>query len=222
MPKKILICGGTSGLGLELAKLYSSWGNLVFIAGRKNPQIEQLHYVSFSLNHSLENSNQQIDFLLAQVKSIDLFIYATGYNQSAQIDQLSNSEIAEMVNVGLYTPAILVQKLKKAQSQPLELIFITSSSQYTPRENEPMYTATKAGLGMLGASLSYDSSLGKLMVVAPSGIKTPFWNSSKDVSEYLEPQWVAEQIGDLFKGIFKYRYTRIIRSPARVEIIETR
>ena len=101
-------------------------------------------------------------------------------------------------------------------------MFITSSSQYTARELEPSYTMVKSGLGMLGASLSLDSTIGKVLVAAPSGMKTPFWKKNKDTSEYLDPKWVAEQILDLWVGPFKYRFAKILRSPERVVIEETR
>ena len=88
-----------------------------------------------------------------------------------------------------------------------------------------MYTSTKSGLGMLRASLSLDKEIGKVLVVAPSGIKTPFWERTKhsiETKDFLEPIWVAERIIELSSGPFKYRFAKILRSPPRVEIVETR
>jgi len=127
-----------------------------------------------------------------------------------------------MVNVGLIAPAMLINRLKNNSSKPLKLILITSSSQYTPREFEPMYTSVKGGLGMLGASLAQDPELGKIVVVAPSGMKTPFWEDDRDVSKYLDPKGVAEEIVKLSAGEFKYRYAKILRDPPKVEILETK
>ena len=75
---------------------------------------------------------------------------------------------------------------------------------------------------MLGASLSYDNGIGKVLVVAPSGIQTPFWKKGEDISEYLDPKWVAEQVVELSSGPFKYRYAKILRNPNKVEIVEDR
>jgi len=39
MKKHILIIGGTSGLGLELARQYNALGHHVTVTGRKNPNL---------------------------------------------------------------------------------------------------------------------------------------------------------------------------------------
>ncbi len=222
MVKSILIVGGTSGLGLELAKIYSSLGHTVIIAGRKNPDLANVRYIPFSITSNLDETTKQIENLLSQIEKVNTLIYTAGYFQSGHIDELSDAQITEMVNIGLLTPALMAQRLKNNPGKPLKVMLITSSSQYTPRELEPMYTSTKAALGMLGASLSLDLGIGKVLVVAPSGMKTPFWKNDNDTSEYLDPKWVAEQVVELSSGPFKYRYAKILRKPQKVEIVETR
>jgi len=220
--KNILIIGGTSGLGLELAKIYDALGHTVFITGRKDPNIHNLHFFKLSIDQNNQNLVTQIDELIRNIDKINTLIYVAGYYQEGKIDQLNDKEILEMINTGLTAPAILIQRLKNNPGKPLKVMFVTSSSQYTPRELEPIYTAVKSGLGMLGASLSLDQSIGKVLVVAPSGMKTPFWNDSHNTSGYLNPTWVAEQIVELSSGPFKYRYAKILRDPERVEIVETK
>ena len=222
--KNILIVGGTSGLGLGLAKRYSELGHIISVAGRKDPQIDGLEFLSFSIDSDTQKLSSSIEDLLSQLSKVNTLIYAAGYYQEGHIDELTDNQILEMINVSLTAPALLVQRLKKNPGKPLKVMLITSSSQYTPREKEPIYTAVKAGLGMLGDSLSLDAEIGKVLVVAPSGMKTPFWSQSegKDISEYLDPEWVAEQIIELSSGPFKYKYAKIQRDPARVEVAEIR
>lgn len=222
MLKNILIVGGTSGLGLELAKVYSSLGHTVYIAGRKNPNIANVQYLNFSITGNLDETISQIDNLLSKLEKINTLIYAAGFYQEGRIDKLEDSQIAKMANVGLLAPTFIIKRLKNNQGKPLKIMLITSSSEYTPREVEPFYAATKAALGMLGASLSLDQEIGKVLVVAPSGMNTPFWDKNKDTSDYLDPKWVAEKIIELSSGPFKYRYGKILRAPQRVEIVETR
>jgi short-subunit dehydrogenase involved in D-alanine esterification of teichoic acids len=222
MVKNILIIGGTSGLGLELAKIYDALGHTVFITGRKNPNINKLRFFNLSIDQSDQNLIAQIDELIENIDKINTLIYVAGYYQEGKIDQLNDKDILAMINVGLSAPAILIQRLKNNPGKPLKIMLVTSSSQYTPRELEPIYTAVKSGLGMLGASLSLDQAIGKVLVVAPSGMKTPFWSNSHDAAGYLDPTWVAEQIVELSSGPFKYRYAKILRNPERVEIVETK
>lgn len=222
MLKNILIVGGTSGLGLELAKLYGALGHTIFITGRKDPKILNMRFLHFSVSHDTNDVISQIDNLIPKLDKINTIIYVAGFYQKGQIDKLNDEQILGMVNIGLTVPALLIKRLKNNPGKPLKIMIITSSSQYTPRELEPIYTATKAGLGMLGASLSLDPEIGKVLIVAPSGMKTPFWDKGCDTSEYLDPKWVAERIIELSSGPFKYRFAKIIRNPQRVEIVETR
>jgi short-subunit dehydrogenase len=222
MLKNILIIGGTSGLGLELAKIYSTLGHTIFITVRKNPGIPNLRFFHLSIDQSNQNLVSQIDELIQNIDKINTLIYVAGYYQEGRIDQLNDREILEMINVGLTAPAIIIQRLKNNPGKPLKIVLVTSSAQYTPRELESMYTAVKSGLGMLGASLSLDPTIGKVLVVAPSRMKTPFWSNNHNTSEYLNPTWVAEQIVELSSGPFKYRFAKILRSPERVEIVETK
>ncbi|MCP4403348.1 MAG: SDR family oxidoreductase [bacterium] len=222
MLKNILIIGGTSGLGLELAKIYSTLGHTVSITGRKNPNIPNLKFHYLSVTENVDDLIKQINETLIKIETVNTLIYVAGYHQESQIDELHDNQILEMINVGSVAPALLIQRLKNNPGKPLKLMIITSSSQYTPRKLEPIYTMVKSGLGMLGASLSLDSKIGKVLVVAPSGMKTPFWDNTKNTSEYLDPKWVAERIVELSSGPFKYRFAKILRSPQKVEIVETR
>ena len=54
MLKNILIVGGSSGLGLELAKNYSALGHTVLTTGRRNPGIPnfRFHKLAITANAS--------------------------------------------------------------------------------------------------------------------------------------------------------------------------
>ena len=221
MKKNILIIGGTSGVGKELAKHYVSKGHNVCVTGRKDPGLEGAIYAKLAITDDSDALASSIDRMLREFENIHTLIYAAGFLQWGPIDQLSDHDLRTMTNVGLLAPMMLIQRLKQSAPAPLKVILITSSSQYTPREYEPAYCATKAGLGMLGASVAQDPGIGKVLVAASSGIKTPFWEGTgTDISTMLDPVWVAQQIVDLSGGVFKNKYAKLLRSPARTEVVE--
>ena len=220
MEKRTLIVGGTSGLGLELAKACTQRGYTVTVTGRTDPKLPSATFVPFNISGDANTVNEDINSLVGDIGQIDALFYAAGFYQEGSIDALQFDEIATMMNVGLLAPALLVSRLKAALSTKLDVMFITSSSQYTPREKEPVYTAVKSGLGMLGASLALAREIGKVLVVAPSGMKTPFWDGqSQDTSKMLSPEWVTQRVIELWSGHFKYRYAKILREPPSVEIV---
>ena len=221
MKKNILVVGGSSGLGLDLARHYVRMGHTVCITGRHDPGLAGSTYIELDIEGDSRNLTSNIDRLLEKFSAVNTLIYSAGYCQRAHIDELSDTNIMQMANVGLVAPMLLVQRLKNNLDTPLKVMLITSSSQYTPREMESVYCATKAGLGMLGASLVLDKKIGKVLVVAPSGMKSTFWRESDiDVSGMLETHWVAEKIVELSSGKFKYKFAKILRNPERVVVEE--
>lgn len=221
LKKNILIVGGSSGLGLDLARHYVGMGHTVCITGRHDPGLAGSTYIELNMESGSCNLISNIDNLLEKFTAVNTLIYSAGFSQRAHIDELSDANLLQMTNVGLVAPMLLVQRLKNNLDTPLKVMLITSSSQYTPREMEPVYCATKAGLGMLGASLALDKTIGKVLVVAPSGMKSTFWRDSVvDVSGMLETHWVAEKIVELSSGKFKYKFAKILRNPERVVVEE--
>lgn len=221
MKKNILIAGGSSGVGKLLAEHYIVEGHTVCITGRKNPNLPGARFHPLSMSDKSDDLARDLDNLVREFPTVNTLIYAAGYLQRGSIDDLDDQALQTMVNVGLLAPMMLVQRLKARTNTPLKIMLITSSSQYTPRALEPAYCATKSGLGMLGASLVRDSDIGKVLVVAPSGIDTPFWaGTDEDRSTMLDAKWVAKQIVKLSTGAFKYKYAKLLRAPARSEIVE--
>lgn len=222
MRKTILIAGGSSGIGLELARHYIADGHRVCITGRRDPNLPGARFFQLPIGASADALIPAINELVSAFPGVQTLVYAAGFLQRGSIETLSDEALLTMTNVGIVAPMMLASRLKLLAPTPLKLMLITSSSQYTPRAQEPAYAATKAGLGMLGASLVRDAGIGKVLVAAPSGIRTPFWSGTdEDTTSMLDPAWVANQIVELSGGAFKYRYAKILRNPARVEVVET-
>ncbi len=221
--KTALVVGGTSGLGLELAyRLGGSYD--VLITGRKNPQRPGLLFEFLELGSSVEIN---VNALVKKLPHIDVLVYSAGFREEATIARLKPAEIMRMTNVGLLAPAMLLNKLLKKQGTLEGFIAITSNSQWDPNAGRPVYTATKAALGMLANSVSRDRHIEKVLVAAPAGMNTPsFWEGSeKDFTKMLDPHEVAGQIMVDYTSEFTYKYVKIHRDnqmTMRVEVVETR
>jgi|SRR3989344_6889835 len=215
----ILIVGGTSGLGLELAKKLSK-DNHVIIVGRREPKFPGLDFIHRDLSHGVPGASNLIELIK---EPIELYVFASGFFQEGTMSQLSDSDIMGMLHVGLTAPVTILNRILKNQKSLPGFIAITSTSQWTPRLLEPVYTAVKGGLGMFANSVSLDPAIGKTLLAAPAGMRTPFWEKDgRDTSDMLDPVWVAEQILSLYNDEFKFTHARIMRGPARVELVEKR
>ncbi len=217
-----LVVGGSSGLGLSLAKKLAVSGYDVFVTGRRDPKQENVRFVSLDLSQSKELL-PRVQEALSGLPTISLLIYAAGFYQEGTITDLTDEQIHEMLNVGLIAALYISREVLLKQGELDGFIAITSTSQWIPRLLEPVYTAVKAGLGAFANSLSLDPRVKKTLVVGPAGMTTRFWeNTNKDTSDMLDPHWVAGQVLTLFEGQFSYKYAHILRDPARIELQETR
>ncbi|MDE1924693.1 MAG: SDR family oxidoreductase [Patescibacteria group bacterium] len=219
-----LVVGGTSGLGAQMAiRLATAYE--VHITGRKRlvgVNAEKVHFHELRLDDRGSLSDA-IGELVEKLPPLNLFVYAAGFFQKGAIDDLHESAISAMIDVGLQAPAFFLHHILARQRFLQGFIAITSTSQWTPRREEPIYTAVKAGLGMLAHSVSLDTSVERVVVAAPSGMRTRFWEQDgRDTSSMLDPDWVAAQILAQYKGAYGYKFLKILRDPPRVEVAEER
>lgn len=218
--KSVLVVGGTSGLGLEIAKLLWTEGATVSLSGRSNEKDLGFPHYYHTLDLSRWVENGAPPFVDYQV---DLIVHAAGFFQEGRIDELTSTQIVEMNNVGLVAPEIMIGQLLADQGRLDGFIAITSTSQWTPRLKEPVYNGVKSGLAMFAKAVSLDERVGKVLVAAPAGMKTAFWRGGfAPEGELLDPAWVAEQVLLEYELTKKYRFTKILREPPDVQLVEWR
>lgn len=151
-------------------------------------------------------------------------MYAAGYFQNGRVTDLTEEQVEEMIDVGGRGLIYFVKAILEKQDVLTELIAITSTSQWVPRQYEPIYNFTKAGAAHFSNAMAEDGRVKQVLVVGPAGIKTAFWEGVErdDLERMLDPNWVAKEIMELRKDSYRYRFAKILREPARAEIVETR
>lgn len=217
-----LIIGGSSGLGLSLAIKLKANGYNAHVTGRDDPRAKDITF--HAINLAGPKMVNDLEKLVETLPKIDLFVHAAGYYQEGRITDLTDEQIEDMLNVGGRSLLYGTRALLKKQTALSELVVVTSTSQWTPRQLEPLYNFVKAGAGHFANAMAEDGRVGKVLVAGPAGMNTPFWRDQpeRDMSAMLDPDWVADQILAANKQNYKYKYIRILREPARVEEVEQR
>lgn len=216
-----LIIGGSRGIGWELAKMYVADGDRVTVTGRKQPD-ELCDGITFAeLNLSGADYTHRIGSFIAKADAIDRLVFSPGFYQEGTVTDLAEDAIEDMIQVCGSSFIFIARAVLKKQGVLDECVVITSSSQWTPRKLEPIYNFAKAGLAHFAHALSLDERVKKVLVAGPTGTKTAFHNGRQvDMSTYHEPEWVAQQIFDHSKDDYSYKFIKILRDPASVEIAE--
>lgn len=208
-------------MGLEIARSFRDKGDSVTVTGRRELTENGIDVIHLDL--AKPDLPRRIGEMVKELTEVNSLIYAAGYYQEGRVTDLSDEDIEEMLSVGgrglIYTAREVLAK----QDHLDELITVTSTSQWTPRELEPIYNYTKAGEAHFSHAIAQDPRVDKVLVVGPAGMDTEFWRNREnvDTSTYNDPVDVASEIMDLRQVEYGYRFAKILRDPLRVEIVET-
>lgn len=107
MKKNILIVGGSSGVGFELARHYAEEGHRVCVTGRTDPKLSGAQFHRLAITASTETLPDDIDRLVSAFQDIHTLVYAAGFLQRGFIDELTDEALLTMNNVGLLAPMML-------------------------------------------------------------------------------------------------------------------
>lgn len=221
--KKALIIGGSSGVGLALAKQLKDTHEVV-VTGSKDPCVEGISYTPFHVNANNMDMGRACIQLLRDVGMPSIFIYAAGYAQWGSLHQQLPSAIMRMWNLAAIAPSLFMQQILEEyfpKRRTLDCVFITSTSASVPRSMESVYAGAKAGLAHFGRSVGLDPCV-RMLIAAPAGINTKMREGLPQADgEMLEPTWVAVQILEQLEYVQagNPREVLLLRDPPRVEVV---
>lgn len=206
--KKVLISGGTSGLGLALAEKFMSEGCEVIATGRNENKINEL-------NQKFDNKIKFVkcditrveDLEKLQIADIDILINNAGIWIEGDITTNDPTQIQEVINTNLTGNIFFTQRflpILKAKSSRGFILNIVSTSGIEPRANQAVYSASKYGLLGFSECLKKDLEKTQIKVITfnPGGMNTQLFNSAnvqKSTENWMDPNDVAEFLIKLFQ-----------------------
>jgi len=182
--KTILITGGTSGIGLELAKRLLERGNTVIVTGRDKAKLERSKRALPGL-HVLQSDvsdPEAIRFLYEEVikrfPDLDTLINNAGIMRNLNLKQSRElQDITREIEINLNGPVRMIQQFLphlKTHKNAL-IVNVTSGLAFIPFPASPLYCAAKAGLHSYTQSLRVQLEGSGITVVelAPPAVETP-------------------------------------------------
>lgn len=194
--KTALITGGTSGIGLETARLFAREGARLAIAGR-DP--ERLHaaaeefgpealVVSAAVDVAAER-DRLIDTVAAEFGGLDILFANAGIFRPVMVPDIDEATFDQVFATNLKGAFFTVQCALPILRRGASVIFNTSAMIHIGLPSTAMYVASKAGLRAMVRVLASELSPAGIRVntVSPGAILTPLHGHSS-----LPPEAAAQ------------------------------
>ena len=180
----ILVTGGTSGIGFELAKELLKAGNTVIVTGRNQKKLDEtkkrlpgVHTIAGDVSKVTE-----LEALFAKVTkeypNINILINNAGIMRTINLhkDEFSLEDLTAEIEINLMGPIRLAKLFIPHLKQKSEaaIINVSSGLAFVPLPMSPVYCATKAGLHSFTQSLRVQlkNTNIKVFEVAPPATQT--------------------------------------------------
>jgi uncharacterized oxidoreductase len=186
--RTVLITGGSSGIGLELAKQLLERDNVVIITGRDQDKLDaatralpRVH--SFRSDVSDPEAIAALhEHVIARFPALDTLINNAGIMRNLSLHRSRDlNDITREIEINLGGPIRMVQQFLphlKTRSGAL-IVNVSSGLAFVPLPISPVYSATKAAIHSFTQSLRVQlAGTGVTAIeLAPPGVETPLFRA---------------------------------------------
>jgi uncharacterized oxidoreductase len=184
--RTVLITGGTSGIGLELARHLLERGNTVVITGRDRDKLDSakralpgIHIFKSDVSDAGAIASLH-DALLAQFPGLDTLINNAGIMRNLNLNRTRDlQDVTREIDINLSGPVRMIQQFLphlKGRKDAL-IVNVSSGLAFIPMAISPVYCATKAAMHSFTQSLRVQLEGTGVTVIelAPPGVETPLF-----------------------------------------------
>ena len=196
--KKVVIIGGTSGMGLATAKMLLDGGARVLVTGRSKQGLESAQkelgndaIVVSSDARSLTDLDTLASRVKAEFDTLDLLFVNAGFSTRAPLESITEAIYDEMFNLNAKGPLFAVQKFAPLINRGGSVVLTTSIANVKGMAGNATYGAAKAALRSFARTLAAELVPSEIRVnaVTPGPIDTPILGKmfpEKDVAAQLK------------------------------------
>jgi uncharacterized oxidoreductase len=210
----ILITGGTSGIGFELAKQLGALGNVIIVTGRDQAKLDKVKKLLPKL-HTFQSDvtdpkaiAQLFETVTKQFPELNMLINNAGIMRTINMHDKNGSldDITKEIETNLNGPIRMVKQFLphlKAKSTSA-IVNVTSGLAFTPLPMSPVYCATKAGLHSFTLSLRVQLKKSKVRVfeLAPPATQTELLGDfHSDDMKGISVMKVEDMVAAAVKGL---------------------
>ncbi|MES2265042.1 MAG: SDR family NAD(P)-dependent oxidoreductase [Pseudomonadota bacterium] len=193
--KTVLVTGGTSGIGLELARQLLQRENTVIVTGRDHEKLAAAQRQLPDL-HCIQSDARDVEAIkalhtrvLQQFPDLDVLVNNAGIMRKIDLRQERDLvDITQEIDINFNSPVRMVQQfLPHLSTRPgAAIINVSSGLAFVPMPISPIYCATKAAMHSFTQSLRVQMAGSNVTVIelAPPGVETPLFR--KEFAEEMK------------------------------------
>ena len=207
----ILITGGSAGIGMAIAKLFSENGNQVIITGRNEERLQKAaaQLKNVTAIQADVTKEEDMDKLVARVQrdfpALNILINNAGNAYVYKLGQGANAaaKASEEMLTNYLAPISLTEKLLPLLEKQPEAAVVNVSSivAFAPGQRLPTYAASKAALHSytLSLRLALEPTSVKVFELMPPLVDTEF-STEIGGANGIAPSVVAEDLFTAFEN----------------------
>lgn len=201
--KRVLVTGGTSGIGLATARRIAEEGGKVAVTGRNQDRLDAALALLPEGSLALQNdagdpaaADELARFAEKELGGLDVLFLNAGYGTFASTTDNTAPFFDDMMNANVRGPILQMAKLAPMISDNGSVVLTSSVAEYLGMATSGVYSATKAALTSLARSYASDLAPRGIRVnsVAPGPIETNFFDAS-DMSEEEKNEFAEHVVG---------------------------
>jgi short-subunit dehydrogenase len=232
--RRVLITGGSSGIGLALAQVLGLKGAHVAISGRRTDRLDaaiaHLRAAGVAAQPIVADVATEsgraatVEGALEALGDVDVLVNNAGGVRAGRLENTTEAEIRAMIEVDLVAPILLTQALLPSlrESGDSAVVNVASGIALIGMPFYTTYAAVKAGLAHFGEALRRELTEEGIHVMTayPGATETPMMQSSRAGAELGFTREPALAVADaICSGLEENAFEVIRGGEARAQMI---
>ncbi len=196
-PRRALVTGGSSGIGLAVGRDLVGLGyDVVLNARREGPLSDAATSIGARWIAGDCADEDDVARVFGEAGAVDLLVHAAGMMDGTFVRKESVATFDAVVRANLRSAFLVTHAALPAMAAGGRIVFLSSSSAHAPQPGKTAYSASKAGLNAFALALSEELERDGIAVhvVTPGPVATPMLDDVHFPMHALDADQVAAAV----------------------------